>query len=617
MGIFARIRERRLFQIVASYLAAGWILLEASDQFVDRGFLPAVVYEVLLIGYLIGLPAAMLVGWYHGEKGAQRAPRAEIAMLTVLGAMFLLFSSFTVRDYRAERVAIAAAQREAGTDLRKIAVLYFDDYTAGRENQHVADAFTEALITELSAVPTLQVVTRSGVSQFRNNEVARDSIGRALAVGTLVDGSVENAGDQLRITVRLFDAFSGSEFRSTTVEAPADDLLRAQEDLVTDVANLLRSWLGEEVRVRAGGQRIRNVEAWTLYQRAERARKDGESALHAHQSDAAASAFAQADSLAAGAALLAPEWPDPLVLRGTVAYRRARLAHDAHAARTLAETALTHAERALELQPNHAYALELRGTVRYLMYWSTREANPDAAAASLASARTDLERAVSLEPTLASAYSVLSHLLYREDISSAVLAARRAYEADAYLDVAPEVLYRLVTGNYDMENFDQLERWCTEGARRFPQDFRFTECQLLLGTTRQVEPDVARAWSLLAALDSLAPPALSAYQQAQGLVLVGGTIARAARTGADAAALSDSARAVLQRARDAANSEVDPRQELLPLTAYMYTLLGDEESAVALLRRYAAVNPHFSVEHHWWWRDMRGRPAMQDLIARH
>ncbi|MBR9989729.1 MAG: hypothetical protein KFH98_08245, partial [Gemmatimonadetes bacterium] len=583
MGIFSQVRDRRLFQIVASYLAAGWIGLEVIDQFLDRGILPEIVYEVALLAYLCGIPAAFLVGWYHGEKGEQRVPRSEIAMLSALGAVFILVSSFSVSDYRTERMALDAARNEAGLDLRRLGVLYFQDYTPGRSQQHIADALTEALIDELSRVPGLDVASRNASAFVAAGDVPRDSIARILGVGTIVGGMVEPAGDALRVTVRLFEGHTGNEFRSMAFTTSADDVLNARERVVSDVATLLRQWLGEEVRLRSGGQRITNAEAWTLYQRAEKIRKDAEARVADHDMEAAFAAYAAADSVLAKAALLAPDWADPIVLQATTAYRRSRVAHERHEMLGWIDRGLEHVEAALRLAPNHARALDMRGTLKYWKYLQIQDSDTDTARRLLADARRDLEEAVRIEPTLASSFSVLSHLLTRDDLSSAVLAARRAYESDAFLEAAPDVLLRLVQGNYDLENFDQAQQWCNEGARRFPGNFRFTHCQLLLLTTRQVEPDVEHAWSLLARLDTLAPHNAHDYWHVRGLSLVGGVIARASRVAPDPRTLADSARRVLARAEDAITPVSDPRQELLPQSAYMYLLLGDTDKAIGLL----------------------------------
>ena len=70
---------------------------------------------------------------------------------------------------------------------------------------------------------------------------------------------------------------------------------------------------------------------------------------------------------------------------------------------------------------------------------------------------------------------------------------------------------------------------------------------------------------------------------------LGGTIARAG--------LADSARSVLLRARDMGNPEIDATQELLHIEAYMRSLLGDNDEAIDLLKRYVAANPDHDFAH--------------------
>jgi hypothetical protein len=146
----------------------------------------------------------------------------------------------------------------------------------------------------------------------------------------------------------------------------------------------------------------------------------------------------------------------------------------------------------------------------------------------------DLEEAVRLDPSLASAHATLSHFYARmDDRSATVLAARRAYEEDAYLVTADEVLWRLIAGYYDQESFQDARRWCDVGKGRFPEVLRFTQCRLLLMTTRAAEPDVDAAWSLLLSMAAaggllMAPAILAAQGQARGVeARQGGAEARA------------------------------------------------------------------------------------------
>jgi tetratricopeptide (TPR) repeat protein len=270
---------------------------------------------------------------------------------------------------------------------------------------------------------------------------------------------------------------------------------------------------------------------------------------------------------------------------------------------------LAHAARALTLAPDDPRALELRGTLRYRQWFLFRPPDPAQAARLLEAARNDLERATASDPSLATAFSTLSHLYYQtKDLQGAALAARRAYEEDAYLSAAADILTRLFFTSYDLDQQRQAQRWCQEGTRRFPQDYRFSECQLFM-MTRLEQPDVARAWRLLGRLDSITPPPRRAILHLRAQMLVAAAIARAG--------LKDSARAVIARSRG--TPEIDPEHDLVAFEAFVETLLGDRDAAIRLLQRYVAANPEHSFrvggDISWWWRDLQGHPGFQALAG--
>lgn len=193
---------------------------------------------------------------------------------------------------------------------------------------------------------------------------------------------------------------------------------------------------------------------------------------------------------------------------------------------------------------------------------------------------------------------------------TAAIEARHAYEADAFLRNQNLNLRQLFWTHYDLEQFPDAERWCLEGARRFPNDFTFAECQLWLMIAPTVEPDIARAWALADSATRRASESRRAYEAHLARMIVGGALARAG--------LRDSARHVLDAAR--AGRDVDPEQELQGYEAIMRILLGDHREAIDLLKGYVLVNPthEFTVgrDLHWWWRPLRDVPEFQAVAAR-
>jgi len=507
----------------------------------------------------------------------------------------------------------AGAATSGRLDSRRVAVMYFADLSRDSSLGHVAAGLTEGLIGELAKVRGLDVVSPNGVAPYRGSELSRDSIARALHAGTLVEGSVEPVGDRVRATVRLVDGTSGADAgERASFTLPGRQLLQVRDSMIQEAARLLRARVGDEVQLRELQAGTANPEAWALVQRATGIRRSGERALAAGDAAAAILAARQADSLAGQAELADPHWIDAAVLHGYVALldSRARTERAERAARL--RDGLGYANRALGLNPADAAALALRGTLRYQLFRLNLDTDPARHAALLDSAQADLEAAVRTDPSLAAAHAVLSQLYYfppREDLVAVVLEARAAYESDAYLRDAETILDRLFWASHDLAQFPEARRWCDEGGRRFPQNWRFAECQMWLLLIPGAEPDVARAWSLAARADSFTPAPARPFRGRLRQYIVAGVLGRAG--------LRDSADHVFARARTD-DRTIDVEQDLPGYEAVMRAQFGDTEGAIKLLREYVASHPGHSFQRggtlHWWWRGLERQPGFQAVL---
>ena len=541
-----------------------------------------------------------------GRAGGGR-PRPWARWVVPVAAIALVLVGYVaVRSARAGRGTAVG-----GLDPRHVAVLYFTDVSPGHSLGYLADGLTEALIDALRQVPALSVVSKNGAAQYRASTAPLDSVARALAVGTILRGSVDDAGGRYRVSVNLIDGASGADLgQRASFEQPVGSVLAMRDSLARKVAEFLRVRLGEELRLREEQAGTRSVAAWSLMQQAEQSRKRAD-ALFEHDSLAPARrALELADSLAAGAQGADPQWAEPAVLRAAVAYRQARLDLRAVPAAPWIDKGLGFAAAALKIDPRNAGALELRGSLHFMQYRLRLTPTPTAAAELLQSVEADLRDAVSLSPGQASAWNMLSMVNYQKpDFVEAKIDAQRAYEADAYLSTADQILWRLYTTSYDLEQFADAARWCDEGVRRFPENLRFAECQLWLMTSRAKAPDVARAWQLLDEVVRLAPTPQRAYMRLESQNAVAAVLARAG--------LADSARHVLARSRG--GPDVDPEVELLSFQAFAYLLLGDRDEALRLLKEQVAANPAHRAglarSTHWWWRDIKDDPRFKQLIG--
>jgi tetratricopeptide (TPR) repeat protein len=443
------------------------------------------------------------------------------------------------------------------------------------------------------------------VSRFRGSEVSIDSVISVLKPGTLVRGSVSENGDRVRISFSVIDGNSGDDLGSRKgFEVPAGDLLAIRQIVSDSVATYLRDRVGKEVRARELEAGTTNREAFALVQRAEKLRRDAVSEV-GRDSAAGWQKFTQADQLLAQAEGEDKKWANPIARRAVLALNEARAAKNALLSTPIVDRGVEHADRALKLDPNNPDALEARGRLRYER-WNSQVDKDKAGTKLLEDARDDLVAVTKADPTRASALVALSTVYSQlHDAGQAYLAAQEAYNADAYLTGVESVLIQLFFTSYDREEFTQAVKWCRdEGFKRFPKDWRFTACQLLLRQAPGVvNTKIDSAWTEYQTLENVLPDGIKPFRTRQYRVFVAATIAKAGNR--------DSARHVLESVR--AGKDIDPKGDLLTYEALVRPLLGtkaDTAEAFKLVTDYVIGHPlhDFATTDHWWWRDLKKDP---------
>jgi serine/threonine-protein kinase len=511
--------------------------------------------------------------------------------------------------------------RDAGLDgpvPRRLAVLYFDDHSPDRSLGYLASGLTESLIQELGSVAAIQVVSRNGVKPFRAAPVRMDSLVGALRVGTVVEGSVQRSNDRIRVMVQMIDAATNTHLESASVERDTDEVFLLGNDLAHEVAKLLQRRIGRVIRVRETTAATRSARALELVFRADQARDDAEAAAAGHDTLSAARSIAllrTADSLLEGAERADRRWLGPVLARGWVALDAA-LRQSGVARDRASQRAVEHAERALSGEPGNAAALELRGTTLY--HRAARLPVGDAGFDRLlGSAQADLERAVALDSTLATAWGTLGRVrVARGEVAAAEEDARAAFAMDAYLKDAPDILVSLYSGFLISDSLAGSWRWCERGARDYPSDPRFIECRLtLLAEDPSRPPDPRLAWSLVEEGNRLDPPAqaLAAgrpYRPAYREMMAAAVEARGGQR--------DRARAAAARARALLAGDPELLLDFTYEDAYLRLLLGRKDEAVGLLSRYLAARPSLTglVSRHPRWRALRSDSAFVRLLRR-
>ena len=516
---------------------------------------------------------------------------------------------------------IRQAGAPAGYEANRVAVLYLTDGTAKDTLGDVASGLSEGLIDQLSQVSALSVVSRNAVSVYRDKTVKRDSIGKAFGAMWLIDGTVDQEGDSVVVSVRLHDGVSGREVSGLTVRQKAGAALALRSELLSKVAEQLKQSIGGEIQVTAQRNDANNDAAWLLVQQADKFRRDGEAAAMEDKDADMVKAFATADSLLAMAEAKDPDWSEPAAQRAFVAYKQGRFTAVPSQKLALFRKAIAHASRVIQrdsLSPAAAAAYEYRGSAWFTAMYEHLLADKQEADAAYAKATSDLEHATQRDKRRASAWMSLSTAYaHKPDLPGSLLAARSAYESDPFSLNAAVILDRLYRTAYITENFNEADQWCSTGRRRFPADHRFIECTLWTYTVASIRPTeglvqaMDTVWRLTDSIEALAPANRKGFVRGEARIIAAIVLGRLGK--------ADSARAVLDDVKNNTPREADPDNELLFMNAYARLTLKDKRAALDLLKLYLSRNPEhregLGKDSTWWWRELKQDPEFLRLIS--
>ena len=133
-----------------------------------------------------------------------------------------------------------------------IAVLPFANLSADRDQEYFADGISEELLSLLTKVPQLRVISRSSAFSFKGQNLAVAEVAKRLNVALVLEGSVRQAGTEVRVTAQLIDARSDRQLWSETYDRPLVNIFALQDEIAAAVvAQLKLKLLGAASRAKA------------------------------------------------------------------------------------------------------------------------------------------------------------------------------------------------------------------------------------------------------------------------------------------------------------------------------------------------------------------------------
>jgi adenylate cyclase len=148
-----------------------------------------------------------------------------------------------------------------------IAVLPFDNLTGDRDRSYLCDGITNDIITDLSKYSQLFVLASHTVFAYKSRSGNIQSLSRALGVRYLVEGSIQSAGDRLRINAQLIVGETGMHLWAHRYDQPMSDIFALQDQIVQTIVGTLVTRVHLSEQQRALRSRPESLEAYDLYLR--------------------------------------------------------------------------------------------------------------------------------------------------------------------------------------------------------------------------------------------------------------------------------------------------------------------------------------------------------------
>jgi TolB-like protein len=261
--LLQRLKERKLVQWALAYLAGAWVLFEVSDAVGGRLGWPDGLYHGLLVLLGVGFFVALVLAWYHGEKGRQRVSGPELLMVAALLVVAGVAVSTLGPDGETDSVSLT---REA--DNRPgIVVLPCTNMSPDPDDAYLASGLHEEILVRLQKIASLFSIGRTSVQQYAEDPPPTDVIAASLGVGFVGECSVRKSLDQIRLTFQLLDGPTGGQLWSENydTEFTPESLFAVQSDIAQQVALAVGAVLTGEERARIEAIPTTSLGAYELY----------------------------------------------------------------------------------------------------------------------------------------------------------------------------------------------------------------------------------------------------------------------------------------------------------------------------------------------------------------
>ena len=407
-GFFEELQRRKVYRVAAAYIIAAGFIIQIGSAVFPAWELPNWTLRLVIVLLLIGFPIALILAWAYDvtPQGIQATPRVpgahrrrNIILLVTAGAIISAAAGFFLLP--------RASARKID---KSVAVLPFQNLSNEKENAYFAEGIQNEILTKLARVRDLKVISRTSTAKYQSKPDNLKTVAQELGVSTILEGTVQRAGDKVRVNVQLIDARADTHLWAKSYDRDFKDVLAVETEVSQEIADALQANLSPSESSALTSTRTHDTEAYDLFLR-------GEYELHQAESSLAADAYDRADAFYRKALAR-----DPNFAEAAAELARSRLSRHwfvSPLAPAELEEVKSLIDRALVVAPNSP---EAHSALGLFFYWGHRQYE---------TALAEFNRTLELQPNSADARANCAYVYRRRGEWERSLAdSQRAEELD-------------------------------------------------------------------------------------------------------------------------------------------------------------------------------------------
>jgi TolB-like protein len=269
------LKRRNVYKVAIAYAVIAWLLMQIASQIFPFFEIPNWAVRLVVLLLILGFPIALILAWAFEltPEGIKRTENVDLSKsirrktgrkldFLIIAVLLLVIAALLF-----QRLHPKVSPAISSSPEKSIAVLPFENLSEDKANAYFAEGIQEEILTRLAKIADLKVISRTSTQRYQSKPGNLSEIAKQLGVANILEGSVQKAGDTVRVSVNLIQAASDSHLWADTYDRKLTDILVVESEIAKTIAEQLQAKLSSHEEQALTVKPTNNPEAYDAYLR--------------------------------------------------------------------------------------------------------------------------------------------------------------------------------------------------------------------------------------------------------------------------------------------------------------------------------------------------------------